>query len=104
MDSRPAAQPVPFDYDDDPDRFRTGRQTALQYSGAGDVHGPIAERIVRERLEPILDIGCGDGALGRPLLEAGVPWIGLDLSATLLRDAPRPTVRADATVLPFPDE
>jgi SAM-dependent methyltransferase len=37
------------------------------------------------------------------LLQAGVPWLGLDLSATLLRDAPRPTVRANATALPFPD-
>ena len=42
-------------------------------------------------------------ALGRPLLQLGVPWVGLDFSATLLRDAPRPAVRADATRLPFPD-
>jgi SAM-dependent methyltransferase len=99
----PAAQPVPFDYDHDPDRFRTGRQTALKYSTAGDVHGPIAARLVAERLRPVLDVGCGDGALGRPLLAAGLSWIGLDFSRTLLRDAPRPAVRADATRLPFPD-
>jgi SAM-dependent methyltransferase len=93
-----------LDYDADPERFRTGRQTALQYGVSGDVHGPIAERLIAKGLQPVLDVGCGDGALGRPLIEAGVSWIGLDLSRTLLRDAPRPIVRAGATRLPFPDE
>jgi SAM-dependent methyltransferase len=97
-------QPLPLDYDRDPDRFRTGRDTVLRYGVAGDVHQPIADRLLAERLRPVLDVGCGDGALGRPLLQAGVPWIGLDLSPTLLRDAPRPTVRAHALRLPFPDE
>jgi SAM-dependent methyltransferase len=103
-DVPPAPQPVGYDYDDDPDRFRTGRQTALRYSTDGDVHGPIAERLAREGLWPVLDVGCGDGALGWPLRRAGVPWVGLDFSATLLRDAPRPAARGDATRLPFPDE
>jgi SAM-dependent methyltransferase len=97
-------QPLAFDYDHDPDRFRTGRRTALAYSSGGDVHAPIAERLARERLWPVLDVGCGDGALGRPLRAVGVPWVGLDFSSTLLRDAPRPAVRADATRLPFPDQ
>src|SRR5262245_58802495 len=105
MDSQTSTpQPLEFDYDHDPDRFRTGRRTALAYSTAGDVHGPIAERLIRKWLWPVLDVGCGDGALGRPLQAAGVPWVGLDFSATLLRDAPRPAVRADATRLPFPDQ
>lgn len=104
MERPPSSRPLPLDYDHDPDRFRTGRATALQYSESGDIHEPIAARLVAEGLYPVLDVGCGDGALGRPLLEAGVPWIGLDLSATLLRDAPRPVVRAEATRLPFPDQ
>jgi SAM-dependent methyltransferase len=98
------SQALPLDYDHDPDRFRTGRDTALRYGVSADVHKPIAARLIAEGLRPVLDVGCGDGALGRPLLRAGVPWVGTDLSATLLRDAPRPTVRADATVLPFPSE
>ena len=98
------ARPLPLDYDHDPDRFRTGRDTALKYSDSGDVHEPIALRLIAEGLRPVLDVGCGDGALGRPLQRAGMPWIGLDLSATLLRDAPRPVVRAEATRLPFPDQ
>src|SRR5690349_621282 len=97
-------QPLGFDYDRDPDRFRMGRRTALAYSTDGDIHGPIAERLASERLWPVLDMGCGDGALGWPLVRAGAPWVGLDFSATLLRDAPRPAVRADATQLPFPDQ
>lgn len=101
MDTPPQA--LPFDYDDNPDRFRTGRRTALQYSNSGDVHEPIAARLAAEGLSPVLDVGCGDGALGRPLLQAGVSWVGLDFSATLLRDAPRPALRADALRLPFPD-
>ena len=95
---------MPLDYDNDPHRFRTGRQTAVEFGPADDVFGVIAERLVRERLAPVLDVGCGDGALGRPLRQAGTAWVGLDLSATLLADAPRPAVRADATALPFADE
>jgi SAM-dependent methyltransferase len=102
MEGPGPASALPLDYDRDPDRFRTGRATALQYGPSTDVHEQIAERLIAERLRPVLDVGCGDGALGRPLIEAGVPWIGLDLSVTLLHDAPRPALRADATLLPFP--
>ena len=53
------ASAIPSDYDDDPQRFLTWRP-------ADDVHESVAERIGRERLIPILDLGVGmDGSLGR---------------------------------------
>src|SRR5262249_54833255 len=49
--------------------------------------------------DPVLDVGCGEGALAaaRP----GV--IGLDRSPTMLAVAPPPTALGDAVALPFPD-
>lgn len=99
----PDAAALPCDYDRDPDRFRMGRATALQYGPGGDVHDEVAARLVAKGVGMVLDVGAGDGALGRLLVNTSVRWVGLDLSATLLADSPRPVVRASATVLPFPD-
>src|SRR5436190_15587858 len=99
----PEAAAYRCDYDDDPDRFRTGRAVALQYGPGTDVHDGVAERLVAEGARSVLDVGAGEGALGHLLLGRGVRWVGLDLSATLLAGSPRPVVRADATLLPFPD-
>jgi SAM-dependent methyltransferase len=101
--SEPERVALPLDYDQNPDRFRTGRSVALQYGPGGDVHDAVAARLVDEGRGTVLDVGCGDGALGRLLSSTAVRWFGLDLSATLLADAPRPCVRASATRLPFPD-
>lgn len=55
--------------------------------------------------EHILDVGCGTGALCRPVIEAGSRYTGVDLSARLVRYArkvqPRKArfLRADATCL-----
>jgi 2-polyprenyl-3-methyl-5-hydroxy-6-metoxy-1,4-benzoquinol methylase len=65
--------PIPFDYDHNPDRFRTGKQATRQYGVAGDIYEPITERLVAEGLRPVLDVGCGDGSLAGPLRAAGVP-------------------------------
>jgi SAM-dependent methyltransferase len=46
--------------------------------------------------EPVLDVGCGEGALAHAL--PGV--IGLDRSPTMLAAAPPPSVRGDALALP----
>jgi len=94
---------LPLDYDENPDRFRTGRAVVLEYGPGQDVHSEVATRLVDEGVGSVLDVGCGDGALGRLLLGTRVRWIGLDLSARLLADAPRPVVRGSATRLPFPD-
>jgi SAM-dependent methyltransferase len=58
-----------------------------------------------------LEIGAGTGLVSLPLAEAGVPLVGLDLSAPMLARlvekaggrAPFPLVIADATALPFAD-
>ena len=56
-----------------------------------------------------LDLACGEGRLSRLLSQQGHRVAGLDASPTMLRFAAghadaQPTVRADATRLPFPDE
>jgi len=94
-------RPFPLDYDHNPDRFRTGRAVVKEFGLAGDAHGPIASGLLREADSPVLDMGCGDGILGRLLSGSKLSWIGLDLSITMLTDAPRPVVRGNAVHLPF---
>jgi SAM-dependent methyltransferase len=55
-----------------------------------------------------LDLGCGEGRLGRFLQSLGHQVVGIDASATMVRLAatyapPVPSVVADAARLPFPD-
>ncbi|MGI8616751.1 MAG: class I SAM-dependent methyltransferase [Actinomycetota bacterium] len=60
----------------------------------------------------ILEIGVGTGLVALPLAAAGVPLVGLDLSAPMLGKlvekaggrAPFPLVVGDATALPFSDD
>ena len=94
-------EPIPPDYDQDPGRFRLARAVLREHALAGDVHGRVADRVVSEGLLPVLDVGCGEGELAR-CMPAGA-WVGVDSSPTMLARARRPTVRADATALPFPD-
>lgn len=55
--------------------------------------------------ERILDVGCGTGELTRVLREeSGGDVVGLDADADLLASVPGPTVRGDATRLPFADD
>lgn len=91
------------DYDTDPERFRTGRRVVQSYGLAGDVHGSVAARLRAEGLAPVLDLGCGDGALAEHL--PSPPWLGLDASLTMLGGAARhgPVVRGDADRLPAAD-
>ena len=86
--SEPERTALALDYDDNPDRFRTGRSVALQYGPGNDVHDAVAARLVDEGRSTVLDVGCGDGSLGRLLIDTPVRWVGLDLSARLLADAP----------------
>jgi SAM-dependent methyltransferase len=66
----------------------------------GDVHQPVAERLIREDLAPVLDVGGGQGTLAG-LLRAGRLAVVIDLSPTQLAAAPEPTVLAHAAALPI---
>jgi SAM-dependent methyltransferase len=85
---------VPDDYDSDPGRFRaTDRSWQLR----GDVHEIVAERLAREHVSPVVDVGGGQGRLAQLLPGAVV----VDSSTAQLVTAPHPKLRADARRLPF---
>jgi SAM-dependent methyltransferase len=67
---------------------------------------PVAQLVPLLGAGPVLELGCGNGKLLRPLRAAGVEAIGLDVAFHALRRlAPgTPRVLADAAVLPFRDD
>lgn len=69
---------------------------------AARAHAEVARRFAEENLAPVLDVGCGEGALSRALSPRH-RWVGLDRHLTVLAAAPRPAVAGDATALPFAD-
>ena len=92
---------VAADYDSDPSRFAANRDATARFSAAGDVHGPVAERLASAPATgPVLDLGGGNGTLARLLAERGLRTVVLDPAAHV-EQAPRPAVRADAHRLPF---
>jgi SAM-dependent methyltransferase len=66
---------------------------------------PVADLVPLLGQGPVLELGCGNGKLLRPLLAAGVDAVGLDVSYHALRRlaAGTPRVLADAASLPFRD-
>lgn len=93
-------EPAPLDYDTNPDRFRVGSACPHKY-GQGDVHESVADRIVREGLSPVLDLGCGEGRLCRLLRGQGIGVVGLDSSPTMLAAVRGSRLLGDACTLPF---
>lgn len=91
--------PQPLDCDTDPGRVRAGGEVIRRFSPVGDVHTPVADRM----LSPVLDVGCGEGNLLAPLRSRGVEAVGLDNSPTMLASVSEPKVLADARPIPFPD-
>jgi SAM-dependent methyltransferase len=93
--------PTPFDYDRDPERFRlASRVTREHLTGTASLYARIAEELAAAR--PVLDIGCGEGALRAALPARRRPGlVGLDASRTMLAAHPPPVVQADAGALPF---
>jgi len=94
---------LPKDYRTDAARFAAARESASRWSTVGDVHPTVAARFEDERLCPVLDMGCGDGAL-RMALASEWPWVGLDDDEALLRAAGLPATLSDASRIPVRDE
>ena len=99
----PEKKIFPPDFDADPDRFRTAQQVTEDYTQSGDIHEPVAERLAAEGAHSVLDVGCGEGRLIRPLRERGIFTVGLDSSPTMLGASPGSRVLADAGAMPFAD-
>jgi SAM-dependent methyltransferase len=94
---------IPPDYDSDPERFRAGVSSLEKYGLVGDVHEAVAECLAAEKLEPVLDLGCGEGRLVRPARARGLNIIALDNSAVMLASILGNRVQGDARKLPFND-
>ena len=94
---------IPTDYDTDPDRFRTNVRVVEQCGLVQDVHEEVAERLVAEGVAPVLDLGCGEGRLTKPLHERNIATVAFDNSATMLCAVSNPRVQGDAYRLPFRD-
>ena len=88
---------VPSDYDTDPERWRSRDRSTQVYA---DVHKPVADRLVREHLEPVLDVGSGTGELTAHL-PTGWSTVLLDRSWHQLIAAPGRRLHADALQLPI---
>ncbi|MGH3757583.1 class I SAM-dependent methyltransferase [Actinophytocola sp.] len=104
------------DYDSDPDRFRTGtRVTAAHLRPGVSLYEKIAGLLTERGVRRVLDLGCGEGALGAAVgtvfgsvfgsrFGTDAPLVvGLDTSSTMLSAVAPPVTRADATAIPFRD-
>lgn len=74
-----------------------------------DINLPALLRLLPEPAGLTLDLGCGEGRLGRTLQSRGYRVAGVDAAPTMVRlavshEIPEPAVLADAAALPFRDE
>ncbi|MGI9594753.1 MAG: class I SAM-dependent DNA methyltransferase [Acidimicrobiales bacterium] len=97
------------DYDSWADRYDTDSE-AWGWKGPGEVAAAYRRLADRPSAGPILDAGCGTGAVGVALRDLGSHWplVGADLSAGMLEQARgtghyHSTVRCSLDRLPFPD-
>src|SRR5882672_2945223 len=65
----------------DPERY------AKNARFVSDLGAPVVELLEPRRGERILDLGCGDGALTRKLVELGCEVVGVDASAAQVEAA-----------------
>jgi len=90
-------------------------RAAGHYDAVRVLHPETRQQIVRMLQRELagrgrcLDAGVGTGRFALPLAEAGIPIVGVELSASMLAQLKRkvgmtaaiPLVQADATALPF---
>jgi trans-aconitate methyltransferase len=72
-----------------------------------DLGAPVVDLLAPRRGERILDVGCGDGALTRKLIDVGCEVVAIDSSAAQVEAAQRLGIDArevDAADLPFRNE
>jgi SAM-dependent methyltransferase len=80
-----------------------------EHDGFWDGTWPELEALLPDPSDDlVVEVGCGEGRVGRKLLGRGKAVLGIELSATLARAActgapPLPVVRADAALLPLAD-
>jgi hypothetical protein len=99
------------DYDSDPDRFRVGsRLTAICLRPGISLYDKIAGLLAQRGAQHVLDLGCGEGALGAAVDhlrgQAKPLVVGLDASAItdylIARFVPAHQAAAGARTLPAP--
>ena len=89
---------IPGDYDSDPGRFLASEQMPHE-----DVHPHVAARMAAAGVRTVLDVGGGSGRLARLFTGSSIHCLLIDLSPTMLAQAPRPAARADGRRLPVTD-
>ena len=68
-----------------------------------DVHPEVAQRFAEEALNPVLDMGCGEGRFINADHTYDLHTITLDQSGTMLAAISTPRTNGDARQLPFHD-
>ena len=61
---------------------------------------PFWRRVALDAQGPVLELGCGTGRISVPLIEAGVPLVGIDRSAEMLARIPNLRSRVAKPRLP----
>jgi len=104
MPNESKRKPLESDYDADPGRRQAIVRASEKYLTTQDVHPLVAVRFAQESPGSVLDVGAGEGMLGRELESLGLPWTPFDNSPNMLKSLPDHAIQGEAASLPFPDD